>query len=81
MTWRIAEWEEPRIMSWDVTGGRFAGGHAGYNLAPEDAGSRMTLHIHVKRSALMRILMLIMKGRLRRQLAADLEKLKVTMEA
>jgi len=81
MTWRVTEWEEARIMSWDVTGGRFAGGHAGYRLAPEDAGSRMTLHIRVKRSALMRILLLIMKRRFGRQLAADLEKLKAIMEA
>jgi len=80
MTWRIAEWEEPRIMSWDVTGGRFEGGHAGYRLAPEDEGSRMTLHVRVKPSALMRILMLFMKPRFRRQLAADLEKLKANME-
>jgi uncharacterized protein YndB with AHSA1/START domain len=81
MTWRITEWEAPRIMSWDVTGGRFEGGHAGYRIASEDAGSRMTLHIRVKPSALMRILMLIMKRRFRRDLAADLEKLKAIMEA
>jgi uncharacterized protein YndB with AHSA1/START domain len=81
MTWRIAEWEEPHILSWDVTGGRFAGGHAGYRLAPEDDGSRMTLHIGVKRSVLMRVLLRIMKGRFNRQLAADLEKLKAIMEA
>ncbi len=81
MTWRVTEWEEPRIMSWDVTGGRLAGGHAGYRLVAEDAGSRMTLHIRVKPSILMRIFMLIMKGRISRQLAADLEKLKAIMEA
>ena len=79
--WKVTDWEEPRIMSWDVTGGRFEGGHAGYRLAPEGDGSRMTLHISVKRSALMRILMLIMKRRFRRDLAADLEKLKVIMES
>jgi len=81
MTWRITDWEEPRIMSWDVTSGRFEGGHAGYRLAPEDAGSRMTLHIRVNPSALMRIFMLIMKRRLSRQLAAELETLKAIMEA
>lgn len=81
MTWRVTEWEEPRIMSWDVTGGRFEGGHAGYRLVPEDAGTHMTLHIRVKHSVLMRVLLLIMKRRLSRQLAADLEKLKAIMEA
>jgi hypothetical protein len=68
-------------MSWDVTGGRFEGAHAGYRITPEDAGSRMTLHMSMKSSALMRILLLIMKWRMRSQLAADLEKLKAIMEA
>ena len=79
--WKVTEWEEPRIMSWDVTGGRFEGSHAGYRVAPEDAGCRVTIHMRVKPSALMRILMLIMKRRMRPQLAADLEKLKAIMEA
>jgi len=79
--WRVTEWEEPRSMSWDVTGGRFEGGHAGYRLAPEKSGCRMTLHIRVKRSVLMRIVLLIMKRRFRRDLAADLNKLKAIMES
>ena len=79
--WKVTEWEEPRIMGWDVTGGRFEGSHAGYRVTPEDAGSRVTIHMRVKPSALMRILMLIMKRRMRRQLAAHLEKLKAIMEA
>jgi uncharacterized membrane protein len=80
MTWRIAEWEEPRIMSWDVTGGRFKGGHAGYRIEAEVDGSRMTLHVRVPRGILMRILLLFMKGRIRRDLAKDLAKLKVILE-
>lgn len=79
--WRITEWEEPRTMSWEVTGGRFEGGHAGYRIAAEDAGSRLTSHARVKPSVVMRILMLIMKRRMRRDLAADLEKLKTIIEA
>jgi hypothetical protein len=68
-------------MSWDVTGGRFAGGFAGYRLVPENGGTRMTLHIRVKHSVLMSILLLFMKGRFSRQLAVDLGKLKAIMEA
>ena len=79
--WKVTEWEEPRIMSWDVTGGRFEGAHAGYRVAPEDAGSRVTLHMRLKSSALTRIFLLVMKRRMRRQLADDLEKLKAIMEA
>jgi uncharacterized membrane protein len=79
--WRVTDWEDLRSMSWDITGGRFEGAHAGYRIAPEDDGSRVTIHIRVKQSVLMRILMLIMKRRMRAQLAADLEKLKAVMEA
>ena len=79
--WRMTEWEKPRIMSWVATGGRFEGAHAGYRIAPEDAGSRVTIHMRVKPSALMSVLLFIMKRRMRRQLAADLGRLKAIMEA
>ncbi len=79
--WRVTEWEAPHNISWDVTGGRFAGAHAGYRLAPEATGSRMTLHVRAQQSLLWRIFMLIMKRRMRRDLAADLAKLKAIMEA
>jgi hypothetical protein len=79
--WKVNEWEAPRIMSWVATGGRFEGTQAGYRVVPEDAGSRVTMHMRVKQSALMRILMLIMKPRIRGQLAGDLERLKDIMEA
>jgi hypothetical protein len=68
-------------MSWDITGGRFEGAHAGYRVAPEDAGSRVTIHMRVKPIVLMRILMFIGKPLIRGQLAADLERLKAVMEA
>ena len=79
--WKVNEWEAPRIMSWVATSGRFEGTQAGYRVVPEDAGSRVTMHMRVKKSALMRILMLIMKSRIRGQLAGDLERLKAIMEA
>ena len=78
---KVTVWKEPGIMSWDVTGGKFEGAHAGYRIVPEDGGSRVTLHISVKPNAIVRIIMLIMKRRMRRQLAPDLEKLKAIMEA
>ena len=79
--WKITEWEELRSMSWDITGGRFEGAHAGYRVAPEDAGSRVMIHMRVKPIFMMRIIMLIMKPLIRGQLAADLERLKAIMEA
>ena len=79
--WTVAEWEEPRSVSWDITGGRFEGARIGYRVAPEDAGSRVTMHMRVKPSALMRILVRIMRQRIARQLAGDLGRLKAIMEA
>jgi uncharacterized membrane protein len=79
--WTIAKWEEMRSMSWDITGGRFEGAHAGYRVAPEDAGSRVMIHMRVKQSAFMRTLMLVMRPFIRGQLAGDLERLKAIMEA
>ncbi len=79
--WKVTEWDEHRSVRWVVTSGRFEGSHAGYRLAPEDDGSRVTAYAQFKPSALVRILMLINKRRARRQLAADVAKLKAIMEA
>lgn len=78
--WKIAEWEEPNIMSWDVTDGRFEGVRSGYRIAPEDSGSRVTLHMSVNRNVLSRIMVFVMKRTMKRQLAGDLERLKAIME-
>ena len=79
--WKVIEWEEPHNASWEFTGSRFKGVHGGYRDAPEDTGSRVTIHARAKRLSLARIVMLIMKRSLKRQNAADLEKLKAIMEA
>lgn len=79
--WTIAEWEEPRIVCWDVTGGRLEGARGGYRIEPEDTGSRVTNYARMKRSAFMRIFMLFMKPRIKRQFDGDLEKLKAIMES
>lgn len=79
--WKVIEWEEPQNVSWVFTGGRFKGVHGGYRVAPEDTGSRVTIHARAKRLSLAKIVMLIMKRSLNRQNTADLEKLKAIMEA
>ncbi len=78
--WTVTEWDEPRLMGWDVTGGRFRGGHGSYGINAEGAGSRVTIETRVNPSVLMRILMLIMKRIMRRQAASDLEKLKKILD-
>jgi uncharacterized membrane protein len=79
--WTVTEWDEQRIMGWEVTGGRFRGSHGSYGVNAEGASSRVTIDTRVKPSVLMRVLMLIMKRTLRRQAASDLEKLKEILEA
>ena len=79
--WKVTEFEEPQIMAWEVTGGRFEGNHGAYRIAPEEAGSRMTIETRFKRSFMMRILGLVLTGMLKRMNATDLEKLKVILEA
>ena len=78
--WKVAEWEEQRIMSWDVTDGRFKGARAGYRISPEDAGSRMTIHISANQNVFLRIMILLMKWLFIRQMTGDLERLKAIME-
>lgn len=79
--WKITQWEEHRGVSWVVTGGRFEGSHAGYRIAPDNAGSLVTLDVNFKLSAFMKFFRPFYKRLLRRQFAAELTKLKAIMEA
>ena len=74
--WTVTEWDEPRIIGWDVTGGRLTGSHGSYGINAEGVGSRVTIDTRVKPSVLMRVLMLIMKRTLRRKDASDLDSLE-----
>jgi hypothetical protein len=80
-TWETTALVEPRIMSWRYTAGRFEGSHGAYRIEPEGDGSRFIMDNHFKRSIIMTLLMLVMKGRTKRQFAADLERLKAILEA
>ncbi len=79
--WTATAFEEPRIMAWEVTGGRFEGSHGAYRIEPEDDGSRFILEARMKRSVFISLLMVFFKGRTKRQYAIDLEKIKAIMEA
>lgn len=79
--WTAIAIEEPHIMAWEVTGGRFEGSHGAYRIEPEGNGSRFTLETQMKRNVVISLLMLILKGRIERQNAIDLEKLKIILEA
>ncbi len=71
---------EPRIMGWRVSGGRFEGSHGAYRMEPEGDGSRFFMDTRFKRSIVLSVLMLVMKGRIKRQNAADLNNLKAILE-
>lgn len=79
--WKVSEFEEPHIMAWEVTGGRFEGSHGAYRIELEDDGSRFTMETRFKRSIIMRFLGLLLKGSIKRGNATDLEKLKAILEA
>lgn len=79
--WKVSEYDEPRIMAWDVTGGRFEGSHGAYRLEPEGEGSRFTIETRFKRGLLMSFLGLLLKGTIKRGNVSDLEKLKTILEA
>jgi carbon monoxide dehydrogenase subunit G len=78
--WVATQVEEPHVMAWDVTGGRFEGSHGAYRIEPEGDGSRMTIETRMKHTFMINLIMLVMKGTLKRQNATDLEKLKTIME-
>ena len=79
--WIIVEWEELRIISWDFPDGRYKGVRAGYRISPEDAGSRVTIHMSANRNAFLRIMTFVMKRFFLRQLSGDLDRLKTILEA
>ena len=78
--WKATAFEEPHFMAWEVTGGRFEGSHGAYRIEPEGNGSRFTLETRIKRSIIISLMMIFLKGTLKRQNAIDLEKLKTILE-
>lgn len=79
--WTAAEVDEPNRMSWDYASGMFTGGRAGYRLQVEKGGTRLTMHLQLKPGLSQRLLMLVLKPLIQRQLAGDLAKLKAILEA
>ncbi len=79
--WKATACDEPHIMAWEVTGGRFEGSQGAYRIEPEGNGSRFTLETRIKRSIIMSLMMIIMKGGMKRRNALELEKLKAILEA
>jgi len=78
--WKVSQFEEPRIMAWEVTGGRFEGSHGAYRLTPDGDGSCVTIETRFKRGIIMWFLGLLVKGMIKRGNATDLEKLKAILE-
>lgn len=79
--WKTTACEEPHIMAWEVTGNRFEGTHGAYRIEAEGNGSRFTLETRMKRSIIMSLMMIIMKGAMKRRNTLELEKLKAILEA
>jgi len=79
--WTVTEYEVPRIMAWEVTGGKLEGSHAAYRMEPEGDGSRFTMEMRFKRSLMMRFLKLLMSGTIQRGFDTDVENLKAILES
>jgi uncharacterized protein YndB with AHSA1/START domain len=79
--WTAAEVDRPKGMSWDYASGMFTGGRAGYRLQAEQGGTRLTMHLRLKPGLPQRLLMLVLKTLIKRQLAGDLAKLKAILES
>lgn len=79
--WKVSEFEEPNIMAWEVTGGRFEGSHGAYRIEPEGNGSRFSIETRFKRNIIMSFLGLLLRGMIKRGNVTDLEKLKAILEA
>ena len=79
--WTVSEFEEPHIMAWEVTGGKFEGSHGAYRIEPEGEGSLFSIETRFKRGILMSILGLLLKRMIKRGNITDLEKLKTILEA
>jgi len=78
--WKVTEFEEPRVMAWEVTGGRLNGNQGAYRIEPEGDGSRVTIETSFKRGIIWWFMGLLLKGMLKRGNVTDLEKLKTIME-
>jgi len=70
--WKATTLEEPNILAWEVTCGRFEGSQGAHRIEPEGNGSLFTLETQIKRSVVISILMPILKGRIKRRDAATL---------
>lgn len=79
--WTVIAWEPPRVMAWDVTGGRFKGAQGAYRVDPDGDGSLFALEINPPSSFIAKLMMRFLKGRIERANAVDLAKLKAIMEA
>ena len=80
MPWTIIKWENGRHMEWVHRESRIKGSIASYHVEPENGGSRVTLYARLVGPLFMRIIMVIIGGKMKKGVKADLQKLKVLME-
>ncbi|MEN8251035.1 MAG: SRPBCC family protein [Bacteroidota bacterium] len=79
-SWEVTNWEDGRYFEFIHTKGRLKGSIASYHVEPENEGSRASLHANFSGPFIMRVIMVLMKGKLRKGMKGDLQKLKDLME-
>jgi len=80
MPWTIIKWEDGRHMEWVFEDSRMKGAIGFYRVEPENDGSRVTMQSKMALTFFMRIIMVIMRGIIKKSIKGDLHKLKAIME-
>lgn len=80
MPWTIIKWEEGRHMEWVFEESMMKGATGYYHVEAENKGSRVSMKSTMTPPFFMRILIVFMKGTIRKSIMGDLQKLKEIME-
>ena len=80
MPWTIIHWEDGRHMEWVFEDGKMKGAIGFYHVEAENEGSRVSMKSSMTPPFFMRILLVFMKGTIKKSIKGDLQKLKAVME-
>ena len=80
MEWEVTGYEEGSSFEFMHTAGGLKGSIAFFKVELEDNGSKVNVRMNVSGPLIMRLMMLIMAGRMRKGVRGDLQKLKEILE-
>ena len=80
MKWEVTRFEDGSSFEFIHTAGGLKGSIAVFQVKPENNGSRVNVHMRISGPFIMRIMMVFMRGMMRKGVHGDLQKLKEIME-